>query len=260
MTMSGDWERALTAGRRSYYGGREWRVTPSGVISTDGRGRDTVHRTAGDPLTMRRYLAAWRDPLVRASAEEAVPLPVLLAVVAAENGPARMVDGAPRILPPRTEPGYVSDDATPHRVSVGPCHLLLSTARDTLRRPDLTRAELADLGLNLTCAARYIRFLDRRWNHGMDPVLVGAAYNAGGLYDASDPSSRFHNPWHLRSWGTHLDRIAAWYGDALAVLGAAREPETEPDPADLDPPQLPHLPLPFPRSLWQRVRSLVGWG
>jgi peptidoglycan L-alanyl-D-glutamate endopeptidase CwlK len=63
----------------------------------------------------------------------------------------------------------------------------------------------------------------QRWDRsGDDPILVAAIYNAGGLYDASMPSSRYHNRWHLRSYGTHLDRAARWYADACAVVGELR--------------------------------------
>jgi peptidoglycan L-alanyl-D-glutamate endopeptidase CwlK len=47
---------------------------------------------------------------------------------------------------------------------------------------------------------------------GDDPILVSAAFNAGGLYKSSK------NDWHLRSHGNHLDRAAAWYGDACTVI------------------------------------------
>jgi peptidoglycan LD-endopeptidase CwlK len=47
---------------------------------------------------------------------------------------------------------------------------------------------------------------------GDDPILVAAAYKAGGIYKNT------HNPWHLRTYADHLDRAAQWYGDACAVL------------------------------------------
>jgi hypothetical protein len=52
----------------------------------------------------------------------------------------------------------------------------------------------------------------RRSRTGDDPILVSAAYNAGGVYKSPK------NPWCLRSYGDHLDRAAKWYGDASAVL------------------------------------------
>ena len=55
--------------------------------------------------------------------------------------------------------------------------------------------------------------IKQRWKKtGDDPILVAAAYNAGGIYKSQ------LNPWHLHTTGDHLDRAARWYGDALAVL------------------------------------------
>ena len=47
-------------------------------------------------------------------------------------------------------------------------------------------------------------------------MMVSAAFNAGGVYESSE------NRWHLKTHGDHLDRAAKWYGDACAVLAAAR--------------------------------------
>ena len=52
----------------------------------------------------------------------------------------------------------------------------------------------------------------RRNRTGDDPILVSAAYNAGGVYKSSK------NAWCLRTYGDHLDRAAKWYGDACATL------------------------------------------
>jgi peptidoglycan L-alanyl-D-glutamate endopeptidase CwlK len=51
---------------------------------------------------------------------------------------------------------------------------------------------------------------------GLDPILVAAAYNAGGLYRSTQ------NAWRLRSHGDHLDRAAKWYGDACFVMASLR--------------------------------------
>ena len=205
---------------QSRYGGIEWRTTPDGVETrTDGVLRS---RPAGSaPVTIRRYWFAFRDELRAAAAATGVPLELLLMTIATESGarwdPVRLDWTYPAV---RLEPGYVSDESTPHRISVGPCHLLLSTARTVLGRPRLTRAELQDRAVNLLAAARYIR--DQRHLTGYDPILVAAAYNSGGIHDASRTTRpEFKNRWHLRSWGSHLERAAAWYGDACAVL---REP------------------------------------
>lgn len=215
----------------SRFNGREWQVTSGRLISRDPEHHvRTEHRTLGEPLTMRRYLVAWGEEIRAASKATGVPRALLMATIATENGPARAGETKGlRIMPPkfRREPGYESDEATPHRLSVGPCHLLLSTA-------GMTRAELSDLGANIMAAARYIARGEART--GWDPILVAARYNSGGLYDASSVASRFHNRWHLRSWGAHLDRFADWYGDALFVLGERiGKPEVRPPRMPLQP-------------------------
>lgn len=175
---------------------------------------------------MRLYWTAWGPQIREAYRMHRVPPEVMLTIIATENGPGRRdPDGQPVIRPPRTEPGYRSDDATPHRISVGPCHVLISTARQTLGMPQVDRAWLSVVANNLRAAASYVAdgVAVTKW----DPILVCARFNAGGLYDSS-ASSQFHNRWHLRSWGDHLDRAADWYGDAVAVL--AESVETEPAP------------------------------
>ena len=226
--------------RQSRYGGREWAVTGYGLMSWDpDTGETEAHRTDGEPVTVATYLAHWREPLVRVSAEEGVPLEIMLATIATENGAAQLVRGSPRIRPPREEPGYVSDEDTPHRVSIGPCHVLIETAQIAMRDPLIDREWLTDLENNLRASFRYLAQQDRRWEHGYDPILSAAVYNSGGLYDASHPQSQYHNRWHLRSWGSHLDRFANWYGDALAVLRGSRrrspEPETRDPPLEVQP-------------------------
>ena len=209
----------------SIYDGRRWRVVPRGIEVSTPQGVEVL-RTAGEPLTMRLYVTFWWPQLVAAAVQHRVPIALLMMTLGTENGPAR-VHGSRLVYPPyRHEPGYVSDEATPDKVSVGPCHVLISTARAALGRPTLTRDELADVGTNLLAAAAYIAH--QREMTGYDPILVAAAYNAGGLYDStSHPNPRLRNEWHLRAYDhdgpdgpgeDHLTRAARWYGDACAVL------------------------------------------
>lgn len=200
----------------SAHGGREWRVTPEGIECRDPDGITYVPRTRGEPWSVRRYLAYWREPLRTVAEEERVPISLLLMVIATENGPARVEGTQVRYKQIRAEPGYVSDEDTPHRISVGPCHLLISTARDVMDDPEIDRSWLSDVGHNLRACGRYIRW--QRRMTGLDPIKVAAAYNAGGLYRALPGESSLGNAWHLRTYGEHLDRAAAWYGDAAAVL------------------------------------------
>ena len=218
-------DRSALGSWHSLYGGQRWRVDPKGVYVD---GREQPERSRGEPASMRLYLALWGDYLREAAWEEGVPLTLLLMTLGTENGSAKVEGQSIQYAPFRKEPGYTSDQAPPHRISVGPCHLLISTARAALGRPRLTRQDLLDPALNIRGAAAYIAGQYERT--GFDPILVAAAYNAGGVYDSSSSSNpKFRNPWNLRSWDEdgkgplpgHLDRAAAWYGDAVEVLSEA---------------------------------------
>ena len=67
----------------------------------------------------------------------------------------------------------------------------------------------------------YAEIASRLAKTGLNPILVAAAYNSGGVYDASK-STKYRNRWNLRSHGNHLDRAAKWYGDACSVLAQLR--------------------------------------
>lgn len=193
------------------YGGVRWRLTAEGVeIEGDG-----LQRTAGEPDTMRRMLRVWGSEIRSVSIVSEVPMAILMMTLATEG--ALSWRGDYFAYPPhRIEPGYRSDALTPHRISIGPTHVLLSTYQSVMRAPKATRVEAAPLMSNLLAAGLYIR--GRQALHRWDPILVAASYNAGGLYDASDQASQYHDRWHLRAYGNHLDRAARWYGDAVFVL------------------------------------------
>ena len=220
------------------YGGREWMTDGAEMVSRYEDGTRTPHRTYGEPVSVRGYWRAWEGFIRQASDETGVPIPLILATICTENGGYREVAGMPTVRPIRKEPGYESDETTPHRISVGPCHLLISTARSAMGDPSIDRAWLESVPNNLRACAAYIA--QGKGRTEWDPILVAARYNSGGLYDASNPTSRFYNRWHLRSYGAHLDRFADWYGDALAVM-AEQEPDTRPSvpPPVLVVPSLP---------------------
>lgn len=196
----------------SRFGGVAWRTTPAGV-EIEGVG---LVRTRGEPSTMRGYWRAWGAHYLAASRATGVSVALLLMTTATENGLFRAdANGDPKVTPYRKEPGYTSDEATPHRISVGPCHLLISTARAAMRHPAINREWLMDRRNNIRAAAAYIS--GQQGRTGLDPILAAAAYNAGSLREAQ-PGTKYGNRWHLRSYGNHLDRAAAWYGDACAVV------------------------------------------
>ena len=198
---------------QSRFGGLAWRVTPDGV-ETLGSGGPL--RTRGEPRTMRFYWATWAAELLVAARDTGVPVALLLQIIATENGPAAVDENQLHVLPPRKEPGYVDDEATPHRISVGPTHILISTARAAMGEASIDRRWLLEPRNNIRAAATYVA--SHRAETGFDPILVGAAYNAGGIYEAVPGRSRWGNRWHLRTYGNHLDRAAAWYGDACAMI------------------------------------------
>jgi hypothetical protein len=113
----------------------------------------------------------------------------------------------------REEPGWTSDTQTPHRVSVGCCQTLISTARDALKAPKLTAIDLQNPRNSIRAAAAYIRSQEDQHHH--DPPLVAACYNAGGLYVEDVITNR----WKLRCFslgtGEYIDRFVLWYNDCV---------------------------------------------
>ncbi len=205
------------------FGGRRWRVTPEGVETDEG-----LMRTPGEPVTARRLLRVWGHDFRNVSVVSRVPIALLMMTALTEGG-LRWTGhdfDYPRV---RREPGYLTDDQTPNRVSYGPMHVLLSTYRDVMYAPEAGRLEAGQRLNNLLAGALYIAAT--REKHDLDPILCAATYNAGGVYDASQTTTKdFVNPWHIRSFRNHLDRAARWYGDSLEALAE--------DPPEPLPPKL----------------------
>lgn len=188
-------------------GSVRWRLTGQGLEVEGTPGGPP--RTLGQPATMMRLGQAYGHALELAASRHGVPAEILLATIATESG------GDPTAV--RQEPGYQSDAATPERISAGLCQLLLSTAREVLGAPGLTRKDLFDPQVSLLGAAACIK--RQRTKTQLDAPLVAAAYNAGGVYREEAPA----NPWRLvcypKGTGAHVTRWVRWYNDAWAVLG-----------------------------------------
>ncbi|MCL4215976.1 MAG: hypothetical protein KJ052_03075 [Candidatus Hydrogenedentes bacterium] len=215
---------------RNPFGGQLWRVTPLGI---EVQGEHSIRRTVGAPVTARRILSLMHDPLLAAAARHRTPPALLIMTVATETGLYRRVNfTGPRTF--RWEAHVQVSDVSPVRrgdYSAGPMQVLGGTAREMIRRYrlDLDAFETAPAyaqrpappsthplygyAVSLDIGAAYIRHTWRH-THG-DPILIAAAYNAGGVYRSE------RNVWRLRCHGDHLDRAAAWYGDACAVLEEA---------------------------------------
>jgi hypothetical protein len=201
-------------------GGQTWRLGPSGVVVA---GESKPRRSGGEPQTLTRIWNNFRAPIEKCAAAYGVPAELILATIATESG------GNPNAL--REEPGYVSDEATPHRVSPGLMQTLISTARDTLNDRTMNRAKLLEPESSIRAGTAYIRQQARFTN--FDPPLVACAYNAGNLY----PQDGSANPWKLRQYpigtGKHADRFVEWFSDAIVVLKADPPKPTTPNFAAL---------------------------
>lgn len=234
---------------QSRFGGLEWRFDATGVFTRDDplAAESGPARTPGQPVTARRITELFGDAMKSISIELGLPPELLVTTVATEAGSFRDVGYTgpatfrwePHVLVRDVEPAFRGD------YSFGPMQTLAGTARRVARRIDLSgdpfdlfpaftdRPNLApddlpgyDPELSLKVGAGVIADGRPRTSH--NPILVAAVYNSGGLHDASSPTSRFHNRWHLRSFGNHLDRAARWFGDACHVLAELRQADAVP--------------------------------
>jgi peptidoglycan L-alanyl-D-glutamate endopeptidase CwlK len=221
---------AQNAPLHNRFGGRAWRYDADGVHA-DGE----LLRTSGEPVTCRAILALYRDIILAAAKKHGIDPALIVMTIATETGSLR----ADRFTGPRTfrwEAHVPNRDVAPSfkgSYSAGPMQVLATTARDLITkrgaeydlgyrslaiapvlraRPDRAPAThpMYDPAISIDLGAAVIR--RGLALTGNDPILVAAAYNAGGLYESRA------NPWHLRSHADHLTRAARWYGDACAVL------------------------------------------
>lgn len=150
--------------------------------------------------TWRRY-----GHLISAAAQRhGVPAELILATIVDESG------GNARAV--ATNPGYVSDAATPDRVSIGLGQLLISSARRLLPGRPIDRAALFDPATSIDLVARYhARFYK---GTGFDPALVAWAYLTG-----TSPALRAGQRWMPRNQA-HAARYTAVVEASVAHLAA----------------------------------------
>ncbi len=185
-------------------GGARWRVTASGV-EVEGKGLEPLPVPY---LRRGRDLAAkYKEKYAAAAEEFQIPVELLVACSLTEAAPINPETSV------REEPGFVSDDKTPNRISAGFCQLLISTARGVMRNPGIDRQWLLDVGNSLRACAAYIK--QQSAMTFLDPVLVACAYNAGGLYLNDSPMNR----WRLRQYpignSNHADRFVINFNAAM---------------------------------------------
>ena len=185
------------------FGGATWRLTSMG-LEVDG----VLEVTAGEPLSALRVWNAWHGSIQRWGRHYAVPVELVMATMLTEtNGNASRV---------RLEPGYVSDESTPHKVSPGLMQTLISTARHALGRPGIDRAWLLEPDHSIEAGTAYIGGQSTATR--LDPPVVACAYNAGGVH-ANDATG---NRWRMRQYpigtGEHADRFVRWFNDCFRMF------------------------------------------
>ncbi len=190
-----------------------WRLVRGGVVI---EGEAAPRRNAA-PRTAAAAWARHRAPLEAAARRFGVPVDLLLATALTES--------AGRADAVREEPGFVSDAATPHRVSAGLMQTTVAAARDALADPALERARLLDPAISAMAGATLLHRQATGGSHPtrFDPPLAAIAHDAGGMRPTND------NPWGLvqtrRGEGWHADAFCAFLGDVHALFTAGEAPD-----------------------------------
>ncbi len=194
---------ALSA-NHGIFGSVEWRLAEDGIRIEDA----APEITGGRPVTVRRVWNAYGDSIARWCSDFDLPVELVLATICTETR------GDPQAL--RIEPGYVSDQATPHRISPGIMQTLISTAREALDDPSIDRDWLLVADNSIQAGTAYISQQRRKTN--LDPPKVACASNAGSVIRNNGPDNR----WKMRQFpigtGHHADRFVAWFNDAFRVF------------------------------------------
>ena len=158
---------------------------------------------------VRKIWADFKEPITHWANHYGVPVEIIITTIATES------EGKPRAL--RKEPGYRSDAATPHRVSPGLMQTLISTARMALKDKNITRSWLFNPSNSIKAGTAYIAQQSKRT--GMDPPLVLAAYNAGGVYLQTGSGNRWKTRQYPIGTGKHVDRGIDYFNACFAMWG-----------------------------------------
>lgn len=181
-----------------------WRLTAEG-ISIDQKKPET---TGGEPKTVRSVWQRFSAPLEEWSMKFGVPVELIIATICTETR------GDPDAV--REEPGYVSDDQTPGRISPGLMQTLISTARRTLGDDSINRSWLLKPENSIRAGTACIA---SQWTStNFDPPKVACAYNAGGIYYNQSDANR----WKMRQYpinsSDHADRFVKWFNDCFVMF------------------------------------------
>lgn len=206
-----------------------WQLTKEGV-AVDGK----LPRTVGQPKTVAKTWSAYRTSFEKCAAAYGVPVELLVATACTESG-----GRADRV---REEPKYVSDVATPDKVSPGLMQTLISTARWATGDKSLDRAALLDPETSIRAAACYIKqqAVSSKQPTNFDPPLVAIAYNAGSLRPKDESYWGLVQTMRDVTQGIfHVDAYLQYFNDFFAVI-------------DSDPTQAPSANTP---SFWRLLQT-----
>jgi len=230
--MSTEWQ--------SFGGGDRWRYLQDGRlvfeqglkhVADDAKAhfvldKDGAIRTRGTPQTAAQ-LRADHGALIVAAARRFKLSPALIAsVLLCESG---RVEGSFSRDPIsiRREPGYISDEATPGKISAGLMQTLLRTARAMCvetgwspsspidgRPRELVRQDLYIPANSIFLGAAYLRY-EAGQNKTEDLLLLHGAYNCGNVYyaEALDLNIKAYGADH------RFAKAAGYYNDWLAAGG-----------------------------------------
>jgi hypothetical protein len=182
-----------------------WQLAAEGIIIDDKRPPEV---SGGEPKTVRSVWQRFSAPLQEWSKKFGVPVEVIVATICTETR------GDPDAV--REEPGYQSDEKTPHKVSPGLMQTLISTARRTLGDDTINRKWLLQPENSIRAGTAYIA---SQWTMtDFDPPKVACAYNAGGIYHNQSDANR----WKMRQYPIgspdHADRFVKWFNDCFLLF------------------------------------------
>ncbi len=201
---------SLLAFHSAFAGGVRWRLTRAGV-EVEGAG---IERTRGEPVTVRRVWVDYENSIDRWGARYGVPPELIVAAICTETrGSAGEI---------REERGYLSDAATPEKVSAGLMQTLISTAREALAgevaADEIGRRWLLAPDNSIRAGTAFIA--RQKPVTGFDPPKVACAYNAGGVYPESGPGNRWKMRQHPIGKSTHADRFVKWFNDFFSLTAS----------------------------------------
>ncbi len=190
----------LTRPHRHFDTSARWHLTAGG-LSVDGA---PAARTPGTPRTVAEIWSRYGDDCADAAVRFGVPVELIVATIATESG------GDPDAR--RAEPHLGTE-------SVGLMQTLITTAREALGKRAISGDDLLEPAMSIAAGAAYIS--QQRKSTHFDPPLVAASYNAGSLRRDPAPGNRWKLVCYPAGTGAHIDRFAAWFGDAMVVSAEA---------------------------------------